>query len=73
MTKQEILERIKDHEFRFQMAGVGGTKPIFKCGICGEMTNFIVQTAYPKDGGYNTISFCSDCYQILTAVEDEKK
>ena len=55
MKKTEIRKRIEellnnpDYEFRFQMAvaTIWGGKQI-KCGICEEMVDATIQTAYHK-------------------------
>lgn len=57
-----------DHEFRFQMAGTFTTEPICKCGICEQMVNSIVQTAYHKHNN-STISICNNCYQLFNVVD----
>ncbi len=71
MKKTEIKKRIKkllndpNYEFRFQMAGVYVGSPTIKCGICEDMVDSTIQTAYHKTDGGKSIGICSKCYQIM--------
>jgi hypothetical protein len=65
----KILLKNPDYEFRFQMAGAYSSDSNFKCNICGNMVNSIVQTAYHKHNPVADIHICGDCYQLFSKIE----